>query len=448
MYFVIFYALGEHLKQCGGSHAPDLPNTEDPTVEYEIVDEHGNQIMINDADKLKKLATSVSESLQPDGSIIKEYILNDPQIIEHIRNTIKSNSMANLLSNKSIDEDNNHGQDLVNTEKPKVEQDVFQEEVKRSQISLNKYGSRQIEKSPVTVETPSLSRIKKQQDREAIQVPTSPSKQQQEQMQNIYNDTESDSASSKSSQKSQSPTFLTQVKHTLSKFREKTSPVLVKSPKKTLANKQMEPMAANHNSSLISEYEEPKNTTSEQFQRFISSASFNDFLQSEKRYFQRENAAIQDITTLSRNLLENPTLSDELEARTASIKEGKGSLKKNQQHKQQQAEQHYLQPVIQPKAQKPVQPQRQNQNNYQHLNQVLNQVQSNSQKPTQNNYQNQYMNNYHNQNQYQNQERSQASNHSHDHSYNQSNHPSQYYDYQNLIHNQQPQQPWTMKVKL
>ena len=56
--------------------------------------ENGNQIFVNNAEDLKSLATSVSEVLQPDGSIVKEYILNDPKIIEKIRNNIKSESFA------------------------------------------------------------------------------------------------------------------------------------------------------------------------------------------------------------------------------------------------------------------------------------------------------------------------------------------------------------------
>ena len=41
------------------------------TVEYEIVDEHGNQLMINGAEQLKNLAACVNEVRQSDGSILK-----------------------------------------------------------------------------------------------------------------------------------------------------------------------------------------------------------------------------------------------------------------------------------------------------------------------------------------------------------------------------------------
>ncbi len=89
---------GEQLKQYG-VYVKDLSTKEsneceEATVEYEILDENGNQIFVNNAEDLKSLATSVSEVLQPDGSIVKEYILNDPKIIEQIRNNIKSESFA------------------------------------------------------------------------------------------------------------------------------------------------------------------------------------------------------------------------------------------------------------------------------------------------------------------------------------------------------------------
>jgi hypothetical protein len=48
--------------------------------------------MISGAEKLKQLAACVNEIRQKDGSIVKEYILNDPKIIEHIKSQIKSNN--------------------------------------------------------------------------------------------------------------------------------------------------------------------------------------------------------------------------------------------------------------------------------------------------------------------------------------------------------------------
>jgi hypothetical protein len=47
--------------------------------------------MINGAERLKQLAACVNEIRQSDGSIVKEYILNDPKIIEQIKSQIKSN---------------------------------------------------------------------------------------------------------------------------------------------------------------------------------------------------------------------------------------------------------------------------------------------------------------------------------------------------------------------
>lgn len=69
-------------------------------VEYEILDEHGNQIQINGAEQLKQLAACVNEIRQSDGSIVKEYILNDPKVIEQIRNQIKTNP-AQAISSSS-----------------------------------------------------------------------------------------------------------------------------------------------------------------------------------------------------------------------------------------------------------------------------------------------------------------------------------------------------------
>lgn len=65
-------------------------------VEYEILDEQGNQIMINGAEELKKLAACVNEIKQSDGSIVKEYILNDPKVIEKIRSQIKNQSQTSV----------------------------------------------------------------------------------------------------------------------------------------------------------------------------------------------------------------------------------------------------------------------------------------------------------------------------------------------------------------
>lgn len=75
------------------------PSSEDNSVvEYEIVDEHGNQIMISGAEQLKKLAACVNEIRQSDGSIVKEYILNDPDIIEQIRQQIKDQSSSESVT--------------------------------------------------------------------------------------------------------------------------------------------------------------------------------------------------------------------------------------------------------------------------------------------------------------------------------------------------------------
>lgn len=82
---------------------PPSEMANDSVVEYEILDEHGNQIMINGAEQLKQLAACVNEVRQSDGSVIKEYILNDPKIIEQIRSQIKtlSNNNGNINTNSN-----------------------------------------------------------------------------------------------------------------------------------------------------------------------------------------------------------------------------------------------------------------------------------------------------------------------------------------------------------
>jgi hypothetical protein len=77
---------------------PNSNKQSESVVEYEIVDENGNQIVIYGAEQLKLLAACVSEIRQPDGSVIKEYILNDPKVIEQIRNKISLEQINNQAS--------------------------------------------------------------------------------------------------------------------------------------------------------------------------------------------------------------------------------------------------------------------------------------------------------------------------------------------------------------
>ena len=84
--------LGKQLKNIDYNQL-DLPQT---VIEYEVLDEHGNQIMISGAEELKKLAACVNEIKQSDGSVVKEYILNDPKVIEQIRNQMKTKSQTSV----------------------------------------------------------------------------------------------------------------------------------------------------------------------------------------------------------------------------------------------------------------------------------------------------------------------------------------------------------------
>jgi hypothetical protein len=105
-----FYTVGEHLKQYGkflnDLNIEDLDESEKPIIEYEILDENGNKITLNNAEQLKQLASSVTETIQPDGSIIKEYILNDPKIIEKIRDTLKCESLKDVENMNSSENPN------------------------------------------------------------------------------------------------------------------------------------------------------------------------------------------------------------------------------------------------------------------------------------------------------------------------------------------------------
>jgi hypothetical protein len=67
------------------------------------VDEHGNQLMIGGAEHLKELAACVNEIRQADGSVVKEYILNDPKVIEKIKNKLNQspNSQHGTLNSKA-----------------------------------------------------------------------------------------------------------------------------------------------------------------------------------------------------------------------------------------------------------------------------------------------------------------------------------------------------------
>ena len=107
------------------------PNEDNSVVEYEIVDEHGNQIMISGAEQLKKLATCVNEIRQADGSIVKEYILNDPDIIEQIRQQIKDQSTptTTMTATASVSvEATTNGSVTPTRQQPKIQQQQQQQQ--------------------------------------------------------------------------------------------------------------------------------------------------------------------------------------------------------------------------------------------------------------------------------------------------------------------------------
>ena len=72
----------------------------DTLVEYEVVDEHGNFVKLDDAEQFKKLATYIKETKESDGSIVKEYVLNDPKLIEQVKAQLKEKEVINSNGTK------------------------------------------------------------------------------------------------------------------------------------------------------------------------------------------------------------------------------------------------------------------------------------------------------------------------------------------------------------
>ncbi|CAF0896525.1 unnamed protein product [Rotaria sp. Silwood1] len=80
---------GEELRRYKQQFTPILSsneNSQQSRVQYEIVDEDGNPLVIDDIQDLIKMAgVHAREISQSDGSIIKEYVIDDPQIVSKYR---------------------------------------------------------------------------------------------------------------------------------------------------------------------------------------------------------------------------------------------------------------------------------------------------------------------------------------------------------------------------
>lgn len=244
---------------------------QEQVVEYEIVDENGNQILINDAQNLKSLATSMSEVRQPDGTIVKEYILNDPKIIEQIRDKIKSDSMDNLLANqkppaeaKPIYQNHGHFSSSTNFE--------------QTQVPMKKVGG--VNQNSIKKESPSLLKNSMNQSYENLGKILAQNSIKKK-------NTPSPPASRLSSNTATTivpapplPPFLNQVKETIKKFQENAS-------SKTPPEKR---------SSITGRRAEKEN-----LKKFISSSNFTEFLEAEKKRIQSSNNKPQEVNHLSRS---------------------------------------------------------------------------------------------------------------------------------------------------
>ncbi|KAL7668283.1 hypothetical protein ACOME3_008991 [Neoechinorhynchus agilis] len=61
-------------------------------VRYEVIDASGNKLEIGgNIGQLKQWAGSIKELKQPDGTVIKEYVLDDPEILQRIRPEAEGN---------------------------------------------------------------------------------------------------------------------------------------------------------------------------------------------------------------------------------------------------------------------------------------------------------------------------------------------------------------------
>ena len=68
-------------------------------------------------DRWKKLATTVRDVVQPDGTIIREYVIEDPSLLDQLsddEDNIKSNIMSNIQNSSSISSANGHEQSQLN----------------------------------------------------------------------------------------------------------------------------------------------------------------------------------------------------------------------------------------------------------------------------------------------------------------------------------------------
>ena len=93
---------GEHLRRHSRELSPISSANEAPVasrVQYEVLDEDGNPMAIDGVhDLIQMSGARAREVTQPDGTVVKEYVIDDPQILSKFRpqSTEKSSPMASF----------------------------------------------------------------------------------------------------------------------------------------------------------------------------------------------------------------------------------------------------------------------------------------------------------------------------------------------------------------
>jgi hypothetical protein len=96
--------LGEELRRYNQQLSPisstnEMPQQQQPRVQYEIVDEDGNPMAINGVDDLIKMSgVHAREVPQADGTIVKEYVIDDPQMLSKFRSQQQQQQQSSMTS--------------------------------------------------------------------------------------------------------------------------------------------------------------------------------------------------------------------------------------------------------------------------------------------------------------------------------------------------------------
>ena len=73
-------------------------------VQYEVIDEDGNPMALNDVQDLIKMSgVRAREVAQPDGSFLKEYVIDDPQLLSQFRSQQQTSATSAYVQQQSTD---------------------------------------------------------------------------------------------------------------------------------------------------------------------------------------------------------------------------------------------------------------------------------------------------------------------------------------------------------